>query len=499
RRRPRVNVPRSTPFRALIGAGALALGGCLVGPDYAPPATEEVASTGFGQSPGADANPGQPAALWWRRFNDDELSTLVTLALAENRDLRTAVANLNGSRALLGLERLELFPRAQVDGAFTRSRPSAAGLGAALPFLEEGLEAFDDQSLIDLGLSASWEADFFGRVRRSIEAARADLQEAAFLYQNAAVLVASDVALAYVDLRGAQLQLAVAAQNAENQLATLDLTERLQEGGRATALDVARAQAQYETTLASVPPLEAAAATAVHRLAVLTGRAPATLRDMTATPSTLPVPLAEILIGDPKGLLQRRPDIRAAERALAAETARIGVATADFFPQVSFSGAFGISSATLTNFGTIPSIDFNFGPQITWAGFDLPRVRARIRAADAQAEAALAVYEQTVLLALEQTENAFVAYNRESERLDRLERVVEASAEAARLAQLRYENGVDDFLDVLDAQRTLLEAETLLADSQTARLRNLVAIYRALGGGWEAIAARPEAGDLPAS
>jgi len=252
-----------------------------------------------------------------------------------------------------------------------------------------------------------------------------------------------------------------------------------------TELDTARARAQLNATLAVIPPVEGAVKHSIYRLSVLIGQQPAVLESELAPPAPLPGLPRLVNIGDPADLLRRRPDIRAAERSLAAATARIGVETANLFPRVFFNGNLGWSANHLSGIGVSGSDTYSFGPQITWAALDFGHVSARIRAAHARADAQLATYERTVLTALEETEDALVDFGREQSRRDYLRESVRSATEAMALARQRYDGGVADFLPVLDAERTQLDVEAQLARSETQTATSLVAIYKALGGGWE--------------
>jgi multidrug efflux system outer membrane protein len=277
----------------------------------------------------------------------------------------------------------------------------------------------------------------------------------------------------------------VARRNAENQRETLALTIAVLEGGRGTELDTSRAEAQLTSTLAGIPPLETAVKRASYRLGVLIGQQPTALEPELSEPLPLPTLPTLVALGRPEDLLRRRPDIRVTERNLAAATANVGVATADLFPRVTLAGSVALQATSLSGLGGSGSDAFAVGPGIFWAAFDLGRVRARIRAADARTEAALAQYERRVLLALEETENALVDFSRQQARRDSLRASAQASEKAQNLARLRYQFGVADFLTVLDAERTLLEAQDRLADSETLTATALIAVYKALGGGWE--------------
>jgi multidrug efflux system outer membrane protein len=451
------------------------LSGCmLVGPDYKTPPLQ--ASAGFANQAQAGLSTDTVETAWWRGFQDDRLNQLVVLALANNHDVRVATARIREARALLSETTFDRYPTVTARGFYTRERLSKA---QTIPGADR------DAELYEAGFVASWELDFFGRVRRSIEASAADVGAAEANRRDVIVSLLAEVARNYLALRGTQNRLAVARRNAENQRQTLDLTIALLEGGRGTELDTSRAEAQLQSTLASIPPLETAIKAAMYRLGVLIGQPPTALELELSKPRPLPALPTRVALGKPDDLLRRRPDIRVTERNLAAATARVGVATADLFPRVTLLGSVALQATSFTDLGKSGSDTFMIGPGIFWAAFDLGRVRARIRATDARTEAALALYEQRVLLALEETENALVDFTRQQARQDLLRASAQASEKAQTLASQRYQFGVTDFLTVLDAERTLLAAQDLLADSETLTATALVAVYRALGGGWE--------------
>jgi NodT family efflux transporter outer membrane factor (OMF) lipoprotein len=460
---------------ALVPSLLVLLSGCMtVGPDYKAPET---------QMPEAFANQTQEGlstetveVAWWHGFQDGTLDRLVEATVASNHDLRIATARLREARALRSETEFDRFPTVTAGGSFTRERLSEAVVPAGG---DRNIELFD------AGFDASWELDFFGRVRRSIEASAADVGAAEAARRDVIVSLIAEVARNYFELRGTQNQLAVARQNAENQQQTLDLTLALLEGGRGTELDTSRAEAQLNSTLATIPPLEATIKRALHRLAVLAGQEPTALVPELSPLLPLPALPTLVALGTPAELLRRRPDIRVAERDLAAATARIGVATADLFPRVTLLGSIGIQAGSFLGLGEGGSDVFSVGPSIFWAAFDLGRVRARVRQADARTGAALAQYEQRVLLALEETENSLVDFTRQQTRREFLQASARASEKAVGLARQRYQFGVSDFLTVLDAERTLLEAQDRLAQSETLTATSLIAVYKALGGGWE--------------
>ncbi len=334
------------------------------------------------------------------------------------------------------------------------------------------------------GFDALWELDLFGRVRRNVEAARGDLGAVSATLRDAQVSVIAEVARDYFVLRGLQDQLALTERNADNQLSSLNLTRTRLQAGRGNELDTSRAEAQWQTTLASIPSLQASIATTIYRLSVLTGRQPTALTERLAPQAALPALPPLNAIGTPEQLLRRRPDIRVAERRLAAATARVGVAVGDLFPKVTLQGDIGYEAPVFGDFGHQKARFFSIGPSITWAAFDLGRVHERIASAKAQTDAALSAYEGAVLGALEDTEGALVNYGHSQARRESLRLAAAASDKAADLARKRFEGGLIDFLEVLDAERTSLSAELLLSQSRTDSATSLIAVYKALGAGW---------------
>ena len=473
------NSRRQSRFQAALWIGFLsfALAGCAVGPSYKQPALSAPAAFSNGSQTNVDL--GRPVADWWRGFNDPILNDLVGLTLTNNHDLKIAQANLREARALRRESQFDFGPVVNGDAAYTHqlsSQDAVFGFPRNLREIE----------LYDVGFDATWELDVFGHVRRAVEANSAMVQAAEANRRDLEVILTGEVARNYFELRGAQNELAVARRNADNQRQTADMTRARSEGGRGTEFDVARAMAQLNSTLATIPPLEARVAHSVHRLGVLSGQQPAAFAEKLTPPAPLPTLPAVVSIGSPEDLLRRRPDVRAAERSLAAATARIGVATADLFPRLSFTGRLGLEASSIAGLGRSGADTWAFGPHLTWGILDWGHIRARMNAAGARAQAALSVYERTVLTTLEETENALVDFGREQVRRDYLSEAVKASEEATSLAHARFDNGATDFLTVLDAERVLLEAQNQFAQSQTRTATALVAVYKALGGGWEA-------------
>jgi multidrug efflux system outer membrane protein len=450
------------------------LAACAIGPDYREPIAP--VSDDFIAAPQALAA-AEVRAEFWTLFNDATLNELMRLALAENKDLDIARANLRASRAALRLVGFDAYPTvtARADH-FHRLRSEHE-----LPGVDRDAREGDD---VDAGFDASWEIDLFGRVRRGREAARATEQAAVAQYRDVQVSVTAEVARNYFVLRGLQNQLAVNSRNADNQSQTLRITRARLDAGRGTELDTSRAEAQLQTTLAGIPPLRAAVATTMYRLAVLTGREPSALLATLDPAQSLPVLPALTGIGTPAALLRRRPDVRAAERNLAAATARIGIAVGDLFPRVTLLGSGGFVADSVGRLGDPGTDAYSFGPAISWAALDLGRVRARIGVARAQTDGALASYEAAVLNALEDTNAALVSYRHAQDRRELLEQAAVASTRAANLARQRFEGGLADFLNVLNAERDALTLEDSLAQSRTQTATSLIALYKALGGGW---------------
>ncbi|MEY4718618.1 MAG: hypothetical protein RL563_1236 [Pseudomonadota bacterium] len=452
------------------------LHGCAVGPDYQPPTQPNLDH--FSQSIQPTFSEHATEIEWWKNFQDPQLSKLIDDALAHNFDLQAAEANLREARALFLESGLSLLPSVTSRANYTEQKRSVGALNNRA-FVPRELK------LYSTGFDAFWEVDFFGRVRRSMEASSDEVEAQAASLRDISVTVISEVARNYFQLRGLQHQRAVSEQNVSLQSQTLELTRIRLENGRGTQLDVARAQAQLDGTRASIPSLSAAIQHTIHRLSVLSGQIPDALNSQLSPFAPLPQLPALVAIGKPEELLRRRPDIRIAERELAATTARIGVATADLFPRVTFVGNISLEAMTLSGLGATGSEAYSVGPRISWAALDLGRVYARIKAADARAEASLANYEQTVLNALEETENALAAYREQRQRCEWLTLAAKASEEAMKLAHLRHEAGISDFLTVLDSETRLRQDQALLAQSETATATALIAVYKALGGGWQ--------------
>jgi len=454
--------------RLLTLTGALVLTGCAaVVPDFRSPAPEAPSQAPFVSSRSPTFTQDQPPGRWWSLFADPLLDQLVEEALAANTDLRVAGANLARARALLRETRAGRLP--------------STDLNADIRYAQD--PGGDPALRYDAGLDVSYQVDLFGGIRRAIEASRADVDAVKAAFDNTRISVAAETVRAYADACSAGQQLAVARDSLSVQEQTFDLTRRLFEGGRGTALDTGQAGAQLEQVRATLPTLEAQRTGALFRLAVLTGRPPANFPAQVANCRRPPQLSRPLPVGDGASLLSRRPDIRQAERELAAATARVGVATADLYPKVTLGGSVGSSAIGLGAIGD--GFRFNIGPLISWNFPNMEVARARLGQARATADAALANFDGTWLRALEETEGGLTRYARELERRDSLRRARAQAAEAARIARLRYQAGRDPFQIVLDAERSLSNIEAELARSEAQLSDYLVSVFLALGGGWQ--------------
>jgi outer membrane protein, multidrug efflux system len=462
---------------------AVIVSGCAVGPSYQatrpklPESWSSLEEKKEGQGSLATVNR-IDMPEWWQAFQDPVLTSLAERALAANLDLRVAAARVREARALSGVARGALLPEAGVSGSYERVRLSENGL-----FPVDG----GASDLYQGGFDASWEIDVFGGNRRRLEAAEADSQAALEALGDVRVSLLAELARDYVELRGDQARIAIARQNLEAQRNTLELTRARLDAGQVTELDVARAEAQVSTTSSAIPSLETAARQSIHAIALLLAREPGALEPELSGKAPIPAAPPEVPVGLPTDLLRRRADIRQAERQLAAATARIGVATADLYPRFFLIGSFGSESVAASDFFTAASRTWSVGPTIRWSLFQGGRIRASIKVQDARQEQAALRFEQTLLGALRDVEDALIAHSREQLRRGMLAQAVASQRRAVELAAERYAQGLVDFLSVLEAQRSLFAADEALAQSEQAVATNTIALFKAVGGGW-----RPE-------
>ena len=458
------------------------LAGCAVGPDYREPKLAMPAGWQEAQQKGVDIRPAE-LTQWWTSFNDPLLNSLVEGAVKSNLDLRIAEARIREARASRAVTASGLWPTLDVSAFYSRNRTSenAFALGSLAPQGGGNLE----QDLFKTGFDASWEIDVFGGVRRGVEAADATIAASVESRRDVLVTLLGDVAKNYIDLRGFQRRLAVARANLKAQQDTLELTRIRFQAGLTSDLEVAQAEALANTTAAQIPTLESALKQAAYSLDLLLGLSPGALWNDLVNETTIPSLPPEVLVGLPSELLRRRPDIRFAERQLAASTAQIGAAMADLFPKFFLTGAYGLQSISASDWFTGRSRYWSIGPTISWPIFDAGRIRANIEIRNAQQEQALNRYERTVLAAFGDVEKSLVNYSREQARQQALTSAVASNRRAVEMANELYVRGLNDFLNVLDTQRSLYAAENDLAQSEATMASNLVALYKALGGGWE--------------
>jgi outer membrane protein, multidrug efflux system len=454
------------PFLLLVAL--LLASGCAVGPHYKSP---QSAAAKFH---GADANLETEAPFdsrWWKQFEDPVLDSLVNRSLDSNNGIRIARARLGEARAVFDERKLDRFPTVPAVASYQHSKEDIPGFGDQRRTINSFTAGFD----------AFWEADLFGRVSHGVAAARAENQAFEADLHDVQVSVVAELARNYFELRGAQWRLAVAERSLTNQRETLRLTQLRRDAGVGEEQDVASAAARVAAIESTIPSFEFDVSRAEYRLAVLTGTRPGELNADLA-PRDYPAIAKALPIGNPGELLQRRPDVRSAERRLAAATERQGVAVASLFPQVSVSGFVGFIAGRGSLFFTGGSRAWSVSPGLSWSAFDLGRARARVRGSNAATEETLAFYEDTVLRALEETETALASYHAQQARLIKLNDQARESKRAADIARLRYREGVVDFLSLLDAERTQLQAEDAVAESEKDVYVAVIALYKALGG-----------------
>lgn len=470
-----------------VTASALALTACAVGPK-APGAVLPPSASGAFTSSALPAAAGVVTADparddWWRLYADPVLDALVGQAFAENNQLESAAANLRAVRASLSEARAGHLPTTNTSASYNYGRQSAGSF--TIPGVENGSEPLDETETYDVGLDVSYEVDLFGRVGSSIRAARADADAAAAALDIVRVMVAAETARAYADACSANAQIAVAQTNIDLQTRTADLTQRLLNGGAGTGLDTSRARSALASTRATLPTLQAARDEALFRLATLTGSTPSEASEAARQCQRPPQLTQAVPIGDGAALLARRPDVRQAERNLAAAAARVNVATASLYPTITLGGSLGSTALDAGDLGDDASFRFGVGPLISWSFPNIAVARARIAQTSALTEAALADFDQAVLVALQETETALTQYANELDRRAALTEARDQAATAARLSRLRFDAGADSFLPVLDSERTLAGADAQLASSDALVTTYQIALFKALAGGWD--------------
>lgn len=462
----------------IIGMAMAVLIGCpAVGPDYVRPETEVPDNWHTNMDDGLQPAPVPVTTLanWWTTLHDPLLSSLVERALAGNIDLQTAQARVREARARRGISRAGYFPTLDAGGSYTKSRSSeSSGLG-------------QENELYSAGFDAGWELDIFGGVRRSVEAADADLAASQEDMNSVLVSLLAETALNYIDVRTLQARIGVAEANAKAQAETYQLTRSRFRAGLTDELAVQGASYTLAGTRAQIPTLKTGLEGAMNRLAVILGETPGAVHEELAKQSPIPVPPLSVAVGVPAETLRNRPDIRRAERQLAAQTARIGVAKSELYPKFSLFGTLGYEALSSSDLFDSGSLAWGFGPQISWRLFSGGAVRQNIEVQSARQEQSLKNYQSTVLSALEEAENALTAYISEQVRRDYLIKAVDAATQAFQLARDQYQAGLVDFSVVLIAQLSMLSYADQLAQSEGTVTTNLIRIYKSLGGGWASL------------
>ena len=464
-----------------LAFGLASLNGCVVGPDFKPPSSPVPARWTASPATAAEVD----LARWWTVFGDSTLTSLEERAVQSNLELARAAARVRQARAARRGAVAGLGPAADASGAYRRSRSPAVDAGESrAPGVKNGTIEGTVSDQYQAGFDAGWELDLFGGVRRGIEAAEADLQAAVEARRDVLVTLTAEVARTYMELRSFQQRIAIAKGNLAAQAHSAELTRKRFRAGFVSGLDVANAAALAATTASQIPNLEASARQAVYSLGLLLGREPAALWAELSPPADIPAAPPATPAGVPSELLRRRPDIRRAEAEIHAATARVGVATADLFPRFTLTGSVGLQASDFSSWFTWPQRLWSFGPSASWRVFDTGRTRANIAQQEAVQEQALLAYRQTVLAALQEVESALIASSKEQERRQSLVEAVAANRKAVELASRLYTDGQVEFLNVLDAERSLYASEDALAQSTGQVLTGQVALFKALGGGW---------------
>jgi multidrug efflux system outer membrane protein len=470
------------PIYSLLALFAISVAGCAVGPDYhAPPI--KVATTWSEPLDGGETNGIASLTAWWQQFHDAELDSLMGRAVLSNLDLQIARARVCAARAEYTLAVANFFPTADASASFAQTQTShhrpvlgSISLPSYVPF---------NNNVYQAGFDASWEIDVFGGTRRETEGARARVAATVFDQRSTMITLVSEVARNYLDLRGYQNRLAVVNENIEAQEKALALTRDRFAKGLSSDLDVEQLSTLLATTRAESPTLKSSREACVHRLEVLLGQQPGTLKSELSKTEVIPTTPPSVPVGLPSELLLRRPDVASAERQLAAATADIGVAKADLFPKFYLTGVAGLESISASDWFSAGARFWSVGPTVQWRIYDAGRIRANVRIHTAEQAQALANYEQVVLTAFEEVENNLTTYANEQVRRRSLQDAVTSSQKSVDLANKLYTYGLTDFINVLDAERSLYQSQDALVDSDRAVSANLVSLYKSLAGGWD--------------
>jgi multidrug efflux system outer membrane protein len=474
------------PFIVIAIACLALLAGCKVGPNYKEPKTTTAKDWSTPMSRG-ETNGSVELAGWWKNFGDTNLDTYMAIAVRSNLTLLSAEAHVREARAQEGVVAGELWPSLSGNASYAKSRYGQN----AFPPLPAGIPL--TYNLYNANFDAAWELDVFGGTRRAVEAANAEIGAAEFSERDVLVSVLAEVAREYINARAAQQHLIIAQENIKAEQDVLSLTTNRFANGLGNDVDVQQARAALANTESQLPVYQTAFEESVHALAVLLGQEPGALMQEMSAEKNIPLTPPFVPVGLPSELLQRRPDVQVAERKLASATADIGVAKADLFPKFSLTGIAGMQSQSAGTWIKAASRYYSVGPTIQWNLFQGGSIRANIRVQNAKQEEALDQYQQTVLTALQDTENALTAYAKEQDRRDSLKESVDASQQAYDLSTQLYKNGLIDFLRVLVSQTQWDAARDALVQSDQTVSLDLVQLYKALGGGWQEETNQPTA------
>jgi len=469
----------------VAGVVCATLTGCAVTPDYhspAPKMPERWSEAPESVTPTSSAN-----FAWWKTFDDPVLDSLVGRAVAANLDLQLAEARIREARARRGIATAAQWPAVDTAASVSRERDSRNAPNPVRVRPDGQVEASGQvENLFRAGFDASWELDLFGGIKRSVEAAQADLESAVYDRDAVVLSLVAEVSRHYIELRGLQEQRRLLQASLEAQQDMLTLVRARRAAGMDTDLDLARAKAQVQTTAAQLPALDTACKHTIHRLGVLLAQPPGALAGEFDPIRPIPVASLQPPLGLPSDLLRQRPDIRGAERRLAAASARVGAATVDLYPRFSLLGAAGLASVAVGDFFNSASAAWSVGPSLIWPIFRGGRIKATIEVRDAQQQQALIAYRRAILNGIADVENAIASYRQDQAQRTALGKAMESAQLAADVAHERYQGGLTDFRDVLDAQRSLLRVQSDLARSSTTVSLDRIALYKALGGGWAA-------------
>ena len=468
---------RSTAVTLL---GVVLAGCAAVGPDYVEPELAVPDAWHMRIVHQVQQGPDATLQTWWTVFDDPALNALIDRARLGNLNLQTAASRVNAARASLAITRGERLPAVDGTGQTSRTKQSDDGwLAQVAPN-----NGFDAQNLYELGLDASWEIDLFGRVRRSIESSQAQYESTVETERDVMVTLFAEVAMTYIEVREMQRRAQYARQNIAVQKDALELAKERYATGLSSQLDVVQANATLGMTEAALPDLETAKNQALYRLAVLLGENPGSLLGEFAAHAAIPRPSGRIALGLPVDVVRQRPDVRAAERRLAAQTAQVGVATAALYPSFTLSGFIGLQTRSVNDLFSSNSEMWGASLPVSWNLFDGGRVRSNIELQKELTQTRLLEYRQSVLQALAEVESALVAYNNEHEKLAALRRATAATQEGVRLAMVQYDTGLTDYSNVMIMQRDLFQLQEQLAASEAQLDFDLIALYKAVGGGW---------------